>query len=468
MRRLLCLSLVFMLPIFVTAQGVKAIDQAVNTSTPATNTNTSTSSRYSDGGYRTQSQVIGERMMVIPYRFRPEDFEPWLLAVWEAQAYSQFEDWVADGTLTPQGLVRSQTLQLGTGTFSQGQLIKIEDLKRNRKTVNPPEFWFKTLVDVGLLTQDGYVVGVTPNNTVNLDMLNTPRITKIVDTVNFQVKSKQLAQALRIDLLDLMITRHKVLEVTKQETTRYNSNSADLFKNMFDQFLGNAIGSVFFPDKVKVDKYAIQWNPSLSAADYFNIRTGLTPYPYFAGGDAFLLLNGAQSNTSLKFGFSQKNSLQYYNANLEYKLQLGSSSGDRPAVSTALFNAFYDQLGDNTGTLRFGGVLASLAGTSRHSEISVGLGPVYQKGVTNSALGLAFALQGKWLPFNPLGFGLGFDRYFQPNIFNGETRWQFNKFELFTSLQMDRVTAQIGYLWLTGPVDVSLLEGWKTQVVLHF
>ena len=362
----------------------------------------------SKSGYTTTTQVVDTKTLYVKHRFVEADFTAWLALLYKAQAYETFQGYLASGRLNRNGIVQGSPLKLGQDVFDIGVGVTVEDVADQAEPTFNASMILNALRTQTVLDANGYVDAPTQNAanaSLYYDAYNfsfvLPKLKKLVLPVTNPVTREELLN----ELYSLILTKNRMVEVATQDTTRYQSRNDNIFSGLLESIGGNMLGSIFAPDRVRVNRQEYAYVPRTNIASLYPMRLAFSPYPYFDRRSGLSLLNGQDDNKELSFATAKLGDISVSRTEVSLKyvpkeLAYGSF------FSFFQFGADYGEVVKADGTRRQAVLSIGGGGVTAKSLSKYTLGLEYEKYQDASALGVILRMQMLWFVAQPVSLGL--------------------------------------------------------------
>lgn len=397
----------------------------------------------SKSGYNTQTQVVGSKYIFVRHRFVAADFQRWTALLAQAQAYEQFNMLITNGQISGQGIVQGEPVVIGNQRFDRGVGVIVEDVRTNFKPTLDNQAVLHALQSLKVVDENGYLNGVNQNANLNFDSYNFSFLLPALKTLGLPISNPVAYEELINELNALVIIKHQAIEVTTQDTTRYQSRNDNIFTGLMETIGGNALGSVLYPDKMKVDREEYAYVPRTVIALLYPQRVGFSVYPYTDRRSGLWLLNGNTANKSLFVSSATLGQASLLKAGVDMRF-----IPENPPYQSAF--AFYKlrvdygflkQVGNvHYANISFGGGASS---PKTLLDYSVGLG--YVKIPASSALGINANLDYSWFFMPPLSLQV------QTSML-ATTIWSYYDIFAGLNLHLSNLVLGVGYkYYICGP-----------------
>ncbi|MEK9727046.1 MAG: hypothetical protein VW397_02940 [Candidatus Margulisiibacteriota bacterium] len=474
----------FLLSILILSQGsfsesLSSLNKKVNQSTSpkATSSNTATySNNYSEqGGYTTEIHILGAEKKFDRIRFSQKKFDQWTQLFVSAQSYDLIaqlkdnNDVNFDGTLKE--TVKSLVIPLEPNRVINRKVI--EDYYSQKYNSG----WiFNQLKQVGVLDSQGFLMNTRGFSEVfNPNDFNQYK-TKI-ERINFNFSNSAISYAMQDELLRVLKQNSIVVHVLQEETTRYQSRESGFFESFLDQLGGNALGSLFYKDKINTVKQKIGYSPNINIFSLFtNIKFGFAQAPYAKGARGNMIYYGKNNQNAFHFNVSNDNSNQsqtHYGAQISILNQWADLPLEEETVLASGIRVDVNEIRDNTGHLTWMSISyqkLQLKHFSFDHSFSLGVSNYSSSFRGDSQLGIALGIDGTYhiIPYLGIFYGLesnlGFDLFNTDN----QTTWQISHYFLGVETAIAPVQFRLGYEWIMGENQSELFDGMTLGVGIYF
>ncbi len=413
-------------------------------------------------GYTTTTQIVDSKQLFVYHQFLETDFTLWLSLLYRAQANENFSNWIKTAQISPQGQVLTTDLMIGKRLFRVGEIISIEDIVAE----TPHNFKESQLIDLlvkaKILNEKGYMVDVSGNRNNSYEPIDFSKVEPKLDTLILPIDSPKSNGALTHELFNLLTIKHREIEVTSQDTTRYQSRNDNLFSGLFESIGGNILAGIFSPDKTKVTRSELAYIPNTNIQDLYPLPVGFSPYSGFGNKPGLWCINGNSSLLTTQIESENHSDVQFIDAKINLSWLIHPSAYYSPLFAFTQIEGEYEEIKTRTATTRYFSVtLPYLSGgiIHRNNRTNFGFGLVYAQSTERKNLGMKVAIETDYA-FTPwFGITLNGNYLFQPN-FGSQNIWDQAKLEtalVFTPLA--HLSASAGYQWLASSTDTNT-EGY--------
>ena len=176
-----------------------------------------------------------------------------------------------------------------------------------------------------------------------------------IERINFNFSNSAISYAMQDELLRVLKQNSIVVHVLQEETTRYQSRESGFFESFLDQLGGNALGSLFYKDKINTVKQKIGYSPNINIFSLFtNIKFGFAQAPYAKGARGNMIYYGKNNQNAFHFNVSNDNSNQsqtHYGAQISILNQWADLPLEEETVLASGIRVDVNEIRDNTGHL---------------------------------------------------------------------------------------------------------------------
>ena len=457
--------------------SLKSVDNTIktdggqSTSTSSTNNNDD----ESKSGYTSEVHIVDRKTEFMRRQFNARHFRTWQAIFNHAKALDTIQALIDEGKIGKYNVLMSpsETLSKDGIHVGVGQVVLLNTLKDAYNHKYTAEKLFQMLIEKKILAPNGMLVQSEPYTGAELEAVDFRYWGDRLNSLNLDIKNPALKVALIEDLLACIKDQSTVYVVTQKETTRYQSRKDGILENVVDQFVGSAVGSVAFQDRVDTSRTEGKYAPSLNASSYFpSLRVGFAPYRYFQGLPNDLALFGDPSRISVSAQYADTD-YTFIAANISRQQLLDDSIGG--ASPRFEFEGAYRQLEDeNNDTLRWGriglgfgsGMGSDYQNQPLYTEVLFGIG-IYQDVYENTKVGYGIGFGAEFL-FNPVS--LYGNLYSQGGYsFRKErTTWAINELELGLKVYLDRVNGSVAYFVAQNDAGTTIYDAVVWGLGTHF
>ena len=415
-------------------------------------------------GYNTSTQVVGSKEIFTRHQFREGDFDGWLTLVYQAQAFDLFEKLVADRRLTAKGIVIGQELVIGDNTAEPGTMVTPEWLCDAMPRTYTGRDILSQLIQQGVLDQTGFVAGVTGNKNIEFEPVDFSSILPKLMKISLPIQNTNLATAIMDDLYNLIVTYHREIEVTSQQSTTYQSRNDNILVGLFESIGGNFLAKTFSPDKINVSRTGLAYTPRIDVGSYSSLKIGFAPYFGFGNHPGQWAIGGKKDSLKLEATTLTSPKLQSTRVDVDYRF-IDRLQSYRQSFGFNMAKAVYSQYKAKEDGSTFNNVYVffpylsggSISNTTAANGMMMtyGMGLGYSRGTDRNNLGLAFNF-GTDIPiFYWLNFDFGLLFAFQPG--SGEHNvWDRSEIKLgLSALLAPQINAEVGYNLIGSTTDVK-------------
>lgn len=427
--------------------GVEDINKQTHTSqsTYTTTTTDTDQNNINNGGYQKNTQVIDRKYEFAKTNLSQNDFSSWLALFHQAKAADYFVQLQKENQIKRNGEVKVYTLELGDKEFHAGQIIGLEDLEPIFEQQYNAAQLIQQLRTAAVIDEAGFIASANALP-VDFEKIDFSYLFDRIKKINFKTNNTDLNDSLLRDLYNYIVNENRVIVVKEKETTTYKSSQTGLFEQIGDFFVGNAIGSVLFPDKVKTTKQQEQWTANTSVLDYYAFKPGFNSYPFY-GNKGLIILNGKAENSTLELTGARTDSLKNYSINATKKYFLPVSRSTTSAGGYGNIGIEFNQLYDTHSALGYTTLFIGPGTIVGNTMTDFTMGITYKNSRSNNGLGFMVGGKFAWYIINPIGLEAGVVNYVQPNWLTNTNTWQMLRYNVAASVQISLLTGKIGYQW---------------------
>lgn len=412
-------------------------------------------------GYKTTSQVVDQKELFTRSIIKVSDLEPFMPELWQAMALDQFTQAITNRLLSPQGIVMEVPFKVGNQVFAPGHIVSVADLIRANKDAVTSTDLYRDLQTSAILNSSGLLAGLPAAVTYStFSEVDFSFLSDGLSKLDFPIQNATLKAELQRDLGRLLAARHKVIEVTQEETTRYQSRQTGLFENIWDQAVGGFAGAVFFPDKLKTVQTSASWLPTVDVPQFYRFNKGFNERPYAFGGKGNVIVNGLDSQTQLCVTKLDNDGLTFIDGTCRF-LWSHTTELDSPLLATG-FQIQYQQLTDDSAqAIRLGSVdcVGSIEEADFYTRGIAGL-TLKKDYQSDWALGLNVGGEFGWnLPVVPATLFGALISHNQPNMLEKLTMWDWNVLQGGINVHLPWCSLTGGYEWVTTN-KTTVMRGW--------
>ncbi len=410
-------------------------------------------------GYNTVTQVVGSQQLFVRHQFIDTDFSPWFSMLYRAQAFELFSQLIAGHELTPQGIALTQIV-LGDYVIPQGKLVNVELLVQN--TPHPfggPEL-LALMTKSGVLDNTGFVLGLRDDRNILFANVDFSSVLEQMKPLALPIQNEKVRAALVHELFELVMSCHREIEVTTQDTTRFQSRNNDLFSGMMQTVGGNFLAGIFSPDHTNVSRKQAGYFPHTDVDHFYGLKLGFSPYWSFGDQAGVSITNGDTSRYELSGQLLDLDASQFSQVKAKWSWLPGGRPSYGPGFPFLDEEITVQRIADlNTGNHYF--VSATIPylsfGTAiGTSTFGTGVGLSYGVGGLRNALGFSTHLEFE-IPLMTSFLSLTGDALynFKPD-FGQEVIWDQGNFGIgFAIHPMLPLTFNLGYRYLASRTDVN-------------
>lgn len=458
----------------LTWASVSDIDKAVNNSgksasEQSSSTGTSTYNGNGNGSYHTDVHLIGNETLYVRNRFSKFNFTPLVEMIVEAKAFENLESLIHDGRVSElHCLVQQGPLVLDQVVLNPGDSVTLDDLKKywaGRVTVD----WIWALLqNAGVLDAQGYLMGIKDDKAVLFSEVSFEPLLAKIKTMDLGIKTTPLQADILGDVYTYIVNEEKVLQITQQESTRYNSTGKNFFESFVDSFLGNALGSFASPDKVKVVRQKAPWAPITDVLGYFNeFYTGFLPHPDFSRNNGLVGMNGKLSMGTVEVMTSTfDDGTSFFSTQGFYRF-IPQTHRLSPSIGFGEAGIIYNHVSDSSETIKNLDALVGVGGAGPAFLFDFNLGLTYRDGVAYNSLGALYRVAASFYPFKPFSLDFSAIGRAQPNLILGGYNWEYSEYNLGLSAYLSQASLGVGYHWMTSN-DSIIGQGVYLGANYHF
>ncbi len=363
-------------------------------------------------GYNTTTQVSNQRHFFIKHRFTPESFSVWVKLATEAKANDTYTQLLRDGWLSGKGMA-TRTFSIHGRTFPENDGVRVSDLI---PITPPPVDILAVLIEHDVLSKEGYLNGVTANLTTEFYNVDFGFLQQRISALPIGITDPSADAALKTELLNLIIGSHRGMETTVVETTRYQSRSDNIILNVIESWTGNALGSVFLPDRSKISTTQVAYIPALDVDGFYPRSFGFAQSPYEDNRSGIWSLNGLSTRTPLTVG-----GMQYVNGtqqfgNISFQNRIHLTGNTRRSFQFADLTVSYtsvEQYAETTQCVGFG-VGAGRVDANFNWRAGINLG--YVKAPVTQGVAYGASFETDWYVFNPFSLTIRGSILRNPNV----------------------------------------------------
>ncbi len=377
------------------------------------------------GGYDTTTHVVGTQELFVLTRIQADDLVGWVRLANTAQAFEQLSQWIQQGKVSQRAEVLASVVSVGNTTFSYGKAIEIDDLVTAFAAQYTPQTAFGQLIQAGVLSNQGYLQGVTQNVTVPFAEMDFSFLGPLLETLTFGITDPAAQTELRRELFSLLLAKNRVLQVTQEQTTRYQSRNDNIFNAFVESVVGNTVSAVLSPDRIQVVKQQVGWSPSVYMPSYYpEITVGFNPFPYFGGRRGIIGVNGPRmvSDASVQAGLYNTAPVPL---GIKYEQRsILSPYPYREGAQFGLWQIRYDQTsGSGISSTQYGSIGVGVGNVARHLSWESHFGLTYRQASSVGSIGLNWGIHAQFFPFFPFNIYAGYDSRFQNDFSSGTVNW---------------------------------------------
>ena len=415
------------------------------------------------GGFQTDVHILNQEEKLIIKRFTPNTMEPFVHLLNQLRGGLYFQKWQNEGKIDYQGKILKQSVNLGFKTRHHGQHLTLKDVIQWSKQSYTPFHFFKKLQDAGIIDKQGYVASISEQSVKDTENFDFQNLQNKIQNFSFGFGDQKLTNQLRNSLFDYLKIKSTVINITQEETTRYQSREENFIDAFFDAIGGNIIGSIFFKDKVQVLSEEKGWKPSIDLDQYLApYYLGFANTPYYSTLDGLSIINGNSTLTEVSVGHINQDPDSLLNINWQNRTLTSTHPASIWENHYILTSVKYQHLEQDSNKNEYYQVSLGIGGIgeNHYAEFYGGLTGYKTDGETS--IGINFGGSAEWYVLKPFSLYLEGTTSFQPGK-NNITNWGLNQIGLGSAIHLDRAKIKLGYMWNTNADLDSLVNGFYIQ-----
>jgi len=423
-------------------------------------------------GYNTQTQVVDKKQVFTRHQFIEQDFSVWLTLLYKAQAFEIFEQLLKTQKINKRGVVLTDELIFGEKVFENGKVITINDIAKYYPHTFIEKDTLAAMIASGALDANGFAAGITGDSNINFDAINFSKVLTQLKTIKIPIQNEKAKAALVNELFELILTRHREIEVVTQQTTRYQSRHDNMFNGLLETIGGNFLSGIFSPDKTSVNRSGLQYIPQANIPALYVLPVGFAPFPNYGSHAGLWGINGSNSVSRLQGSWMNLERVKSFEIDGKLAWTFTKKIPYSDVVPYTYTQAKYLQIQQNNGTTHYINIsipylsLGTAMSSGWTSEIDFGLSYSYNNSGRN-ALGLAANTDWSIPILGWLNANLEGAYVFKPD-FGKDNQW--DQASLTVGLELSPYSewsAKVGYRWLASITDTNQ-EGFSLGISYWF
>jgi hypothetical protein len=422
-------------------------DAPKSSSTSTIKTTTKESTVEKDTGYKHDVKVVNSYYEFNYRPFTSNDFSTWYDFFIQAMSYELFFYYLQEGYITGRG----EVLKPLENNIYPGSKISIDDMHKLAKEQFSLIGFYNLLKRNNVLNSKGYI-NKTEMFTGNFETYDFSFLLSAIKDLDLPINDERLVNELKNELYNYFIASSKLLVINKLETTRYESNKDGILENLLDNVVGNFVGGIFYPDRVKKQTSTVSWSPGLDLDKYFGVYYLFNDFP-FADGYKFTRIFGRNNMKDFSYSLLYDVDKKVFNDTLTFK---SSNAIPSPGKDIAFFGygiSIYnvrDKIGDS---FQFYNLFGSFGMYFTGANFNFDFGLSYKRG-NPEGLGFYWGYGLEFLLFQPLSVFVDHNGAFQPK-YSSEydqfvNNWSYQQFRTGLKAYIGPFSVGGGYQWSTG------------------
>lgn len=434
-----------------TFAGLEDVEKEIHGS--RTSSSSSSTSSSGSGGYKQDTKIINSQYEFKYRKFLAQDFMPWYNLLIRAIAYETYLGYIDERLILRTGKALSNIDRL----IYYGDTLTIEKLIDYLKYQHPIDSIYSKLIDNNIINNKGYIYKAEYFEG-NFDKYDFQFLLYAVKELDLPLKDPRISEELKNELYKFIIASSKVLVINKLKTTKYQSSKNGIIENLTDNFIGNFIGGIVYPDRVQTQQAGVKWRSFLNLEEYYGIYYGFNDYP-FANNNKFTMIFGKKQLSSVSYSLSDGDDL--LRDNFVFRSYSGFNRTGKSVAFTNYGLNFY-QLREASESLRFYSLFLGGGGAFNSTYMNFDFGLSFKQGTKSDGIGLFWGYGGEFFILEPFSISVEHTGAFQPNLEDIKNNWAYHQFQLGTNLYIGSMFLGVGYQWSTG------MQGFTAGVKVYF